>query len=286
MTPGTRPAAPRCRSTALGLACALAALVPPSSRAQPAAPGPTPVAPPAAAAGPTAEAWKLLRPGLEHRSLPPSPPQRPFGLDLLRVDLRRFRLVAADARRTPGRKHARVEVLRREHDGVAAVNGTFFDPADRPLGLLVDAGVQLNPLRRADWGVFWVDGGVARVVHTSTWRARHAHGALPEFALQVGPRLLDAGRPLRLKRQLARRTVLGVDPSGRVVLGVTTAGLAESNALARLAATAEERGGLGWRDGLMLDGGPSTQLDVAVGAFRLHHAGGWGVPNAVVVVPR
>jgi len=218
--------------------------------------------------------------------LPAGSAGRGFGLELLRVDLALFRLVAADARQVPGRSQARVGTLREEHGGLVAINGTFFDPAGKPLGLLVDSGRQLNPLRRADWGVFSVEGNVARLVHTRTWRRRPKAAALPEFALQVGPRIVVDGRATKLKAQVARRALLGIDGAGRVVLGVTTGAPAESNAVAELAARPEPRGGLGWRQGLMLDGGPSAQLDVAVDRVRVQHLGGWGVPNGVVVVPR
>jgi hypothetical protein len=46
-----------------------------------------------------------------------------------------------------------------------------------------------------------------------------------------------------------------------------------------------EEPGLGCWDALNLDGGPSTQLVVKLPAMALSRPGGWGVPNALVVVP-
>jgi hypothetical protein len=48
----------------------------------------------------------------------------------------------------------------------------------------------------------------------------------------------------------------------------------------------EAQGGLGCTHGMMFDGGPSTQLAVRTASMHLDVRGGWGVPDAVVVVPR
>jgi hypothetical protein len=60
----------------------------------------------------------------------------------------------------------------------------------------------------------------------------------------------------------------------------------ETTAFARFLADPPDQGGLGCRDALNLDGGPSTQLVAKLPALSLSLPGGWGVPNALVVVPR
>jgi uncharacterized protein YigE (DUF2233 family) len=227
------------------------------------------------------EGWTRLPSGLEHRR-----ETRGWStFELVRVDLRRFRLVAADARRD-GRARAPVpDLLAEMRGGVAAINGTFFDADDRPLGLVVSEGRQLNPLKRISWwavlGVY--DEGGARkadVQLTADFLAQPpARRAALRFAMQVGPRTVVDGAPLKLKEQTADRSAVCLRGPEEVVLVATHGRDVESNALA--AWMAEK---LGCRAGLMLDGGPSTALAVA-GEPSIEVTGGADVANALVVVP-
>jgi len=58
-----------------------------------------------------------------------------------------------------------------------------------------------------------------------------------------------------------------------------------ATAFARFLADPPDKGGLGCRDALNLDGGPSTQLVAKLPTLALSEPRGWGVPNALVVVP-
>jgi len=231
-------------------------------------------------------AWRALAPGLDYalRSAGegPAAPQ----VHAFRVDLRQATLQVADARRPPAREAETVEALRAEHHAWVAVNGGFFDERGRPLGLLVSGGQELNSLRRADWGVFFVRRGRAGLVHTKDWRRQPPPLGELEMALQVGPRVVVDGRPLKLKPQVARRTALGILGDGRVLVLASARGALESNALARWLAAPPAQGGFGCRQALMLDGGPSTQLAAQAGNFHLSVPGGWPVPNAVLVGQR
>jgi uncharacterized protein YigE (DUF2233 family) len=96
------------------------------------------------------------------------------------------------------------------------------------------------------------------------------------------PRLVVEGKIPQLKPQLAERTAVCAG-GGVVVLVVSTR--AEATALARFLADAPDKGGLGCRDALNLDGGQSTQLVVKLPTLALSLPGGWSVPNALVVTP-
>jgi uncharacterized protein YigE (DUF2233 family) len=226
------------------------------------------------------EGWTRLPSGLEHRR-----EERGWStFELVRVDLRRFRLAVADARRE-GRARASVPDLLNEAGGVAAINGTFFDADDRPLGLLVSDGRQLNPVKRISWwavlGVYEDAGGRrADVQLTADFLAQPPERrAALRFALQVGPRTVVDGAPLKLKEQSADRSAVCLRGPEEVVLVATHGAGVESNELAAWMA-----GPLGCRAGLMLDGGPSTALQVA-GDPPIEVAGGSDVANALVVVP-
>jgi len=197
------------------------------------------------------------------------------------ADLRRMRLVALDARHED-RPAARVGTLRAEAHALVAVNGTFFDRDGAPLGLLRQGDEQLSSLRDADWGVLEVDGsGRARLVHTRDY----APSSSVEFAVQCGPRVVIDGEVPKLEPQSAHRTALCVRSDHEVALLVTR-GPVYADALGRWLAAPQQHGGLGCRDALLLDGGPSTQASAQIGAREIEVTGGWPVPNGVGVVPR
>jgi uncharacterized protein YigE (DUF2233 family) len=229
-------------------------------------------------------AWRELSPGLAYRLLETDGAY----FHLVKVDPARHELRVADARRA-GRKVATVDELAREADAAVAVNGTFFDENLRPLGLVMSEGKELNPLRNVSWWAALVvrDGGKAEILTTAQLTALDPEERRKlRFAMQVGPRTVVAGRVLKLKNQTAARTAACVLPTGEVVLLATEIEPVESNALARWMSLKEGEGGVGCDAGLMLDGGSSTQLHLDVGGFRRTVRGGWGVPNALVVIAR
>lgn len=249
-------------------------------------------APPAASDGATSPRthdglWTTIRTGLSIRSLD----ARGATFQLVRVDLAHHELVVADARRRD-RTMATVEELARETGAVAAINGTFFDEKNRPLGWLVSAGEELNPIRNISWwaALAVVDDGERQradlLTHSRLSSLGSEERASVRFALQVGPRTVADGRPVRLKRQHAARAAACVLDERSILLVVSQGAPVESNALAALMAKRERDGGMGCRHGLMLDGGPSAQMYVESGAFRMNVRGGWPVPNAIAVVPR
>jgi uncharacterized protein YigE (DUF2233 family) len=166
-----------------------------------------------------------------------------------------------------------VRDMARRAGAVLAVNGGFFTPEFAPLGLLVSQGKELNPIRKADWGVFLVRHGQASVVH---WRDLKDLAGV-EFAIQCGPRLVVDGKPVHVKPHRARRTALGVDARGRVMVVATEGAVLLSELVDFLIA----RGAV---QALNLDGGTSTQLssretDASVEALA-------PVANGVGVFPR
>lgn len=222
--------------------------------------------------------WVILARGVGHRVF-----HLPGGVaaDAVRVRLDDASLEVVDAR-TADEDRATASGLRARRPGaVAAVNGGFFDEAGKPMGLVLARGRITNTLRRADWGVFWVGGDRAGIMHTTDWRDGKPAYALE--ALQAGPRLVVARTPVKLKPQVARRTVVCVKSPKEVVLLVTEA--IDARPLAEWLAREERRGGLGCVDALNLDGGPSSQLSVQAGNRSLEVRGGWPVPNGLVVVP-
>src|SRR6185436_6082257 len=209
----------------------------------------------AASAG---SSWQALAPGAERLRLE----EDGLRLDLFRFDLTRYRPEVVVL--GPERPRA-ASALRADTGAVAVVNGGFFDEQWRSLGLRIAGGKTVIGLRpRVDWGVLLVREGRAQIVHSREFRADP--GILQ--AIQVGPRLLAAGQPMKLKPQSARRTAVALDREGRTLTLV----IADAPASAQRVAEALAR--LGFDAALMFDGGPSTQLAIELGELRLSLPGG------------
>jgi hypothetical protein len=140
---------------------------------------------------------------------------------------------------------------------VAGVNGGFFHPDRRPLGLVIAGGRRVNRLEtsRLLSGVLYSD---ARGTHIER-RARFRDHAGIEALLQTGPYLVEHGRAVRglSRANPRRRTFVATDWRGRWALGATTTRLT----LAELAEVLTSPGTLTpWpvERALNLDGGSST----------------------------
>lgn len=155
------------------------------------------------------------------------------------------------------------------------INGGYFDGDGKPMGLRVRGGKRLTPLRKANWGVFWIKNGRAQIHHTRAYPSM----ARPDEAVQCGPRLVVGGKITDLKPQWDRRTGLGIDRSGRVVLAIAEGQLSLKDFAEAFAAN----NGLGCRDALNLDGGGSTQLAYTRNGKREVVNGAWPVPDAIVI---
>ena len=227
-----------------------------------------------ASSAPSPDPWATLAPGAEHLHVDDG------NLDLFRFDLTRFRADVA----VPGAGGPMTAAeLRRESGAALVVNGGFFDTNGRSLGLRIASGRQIIKLRAVvDWGVLVIRDGRADIVHSRDFAAAAAGAPNPPVtaAVQVGPRILVDGKPPPLKPQAARRTAVALDQSGRLLTIVIARSRMEAGALARVL----ER--LGFDRALMLDGGPSTQLSAQLAAFSLEIAGGYAVPDLLLVRPR
>ncbi len=223
--------------------------------------------------------WVEIQPGLSY-ALADAPAGSGIPLHLVRFSPQRFTAVVTPAS-SLDRAVAVAEDFRRSVGGVVAVNGGYFDPQLKPLGLLVSQGRELSRLRRVDHGVFYLASGVPGLVHARDW---HPPAGL-EFAVECGPRLVVDGKPLTFKPGFARRVAIGHDAAGRVLLAVTEAELSLAEFAERLAQS-ESRGGPGIVSALNLDGGSSTMLAIAAGDLRVSLASAVAVPVGLVVVPR
>ncbi len=185
----------------------------------------------------------------------------------------------------PGRVHIvsgdklEASQWRQKSGAIATVNGGYFDPEGRSLGLRISDNKRLHDLRPADWGVFLIEGERARIIHTRDYKALRDKGRTHRVleAVQCGPRLVVDGQLTKLKPQWARRTALGIDRSGRVVVAVADGELSFA-AWQKLWATT-----LNCPNALNLDGGGSTQMSLQSGNTAREISGSWPIPDAVCI---
>lgn len=166
---------------------------------------------------------------------------------------------------------------------LAAVNGGYFHPDKRPLGLVVRKGAQIHPQEKS-WLLSGVVSATAKGVAIQRAGVFKRSPAVKE-ALQAGPFLVEDGKPVAglNATRTAARTVAFQDAKGRAGLLICkSATLAETAAL--LATPAIFPDGKIVR-ALNLDGGSSTALWVR-GEPPFYQREWKGVRNYLAIVPR
>jgi uncharacterized protein YigE (DUF2233 family) len=199
-------------------------------------------------------------------------------------DSRTLRLAIADQDGEPGSRWADAEAAAKELGGIAAVNGGFFTPEGKPLGLVVSGGKKAGSLNRASsLGAGLFVGG------SSPALLRREHSTNASEVLQSGPFLVENGRAISGLSQdgSTARTVIGWDGGHGWFIARTgacsLAKLGQALAGARI-------GGVKVRTVLNLDGGRSSDLWVSssVPGGPVSQRPFWNKPvrNFLVLVPR
>lgn len=170
---------------------------------------------------------------------------------------RQFRLEVVDLGDGPLAADPTLDEAFRSADCVAGVNGGFFHPDWRPLGLTISRGERLNRFETAKLlsGVVYSDDRGTHILRRALFRDHPGITAL----LQSGPYLVEDGRIVHglSASRPHRRTFIATDWQGHWVMGATLAPIT----LAELAAVLVSPGALtSWPvdRALNLDGGSST----------------------------
>jgi len=167
--------------------------------------------------------------------------------------LERFALTIEDV----GMAKAPLAGLLERTEGELVVNGGFFDPNGKALGLAISDGAVLSRASKAmSGGVLTSDGQRAQLWEAETF-------ALPEgtrFGVQCKPRLVVDGA-LNIRRDdghRSERTALCIRDGGRTIDVVVVRDEAADMAGPSLFALGRHLVKLGCESALNLDGGPST----------------------------
>lgn len=237
----------------LYLVCLLVALVPSASVAKNSLP------------------WHQIKPGIHYQQLN-THPLNPFAqIHVFKIDLKQAAIQFCQVNR-PTRD---LGAVAKADNATIVFNSGFFNKDKTLLGLRVNQGKILSPMKRISWwGIFSVRGNRAKVSPYRAYRYRRNI----QFAVQAGPRLLVNGRIPKLKAGMAERTALGINRQGELLLVVT-----ENNAMSttKLAGLMRER--LNATNALNLDGGGSTSLYAKSGDFEREVHGLTRIPDPICV---
>ena len=212
-----------------------------------------------------AMAWLMLSEGLEYQAIPVES-FHPFArLNVFKIDLARYQLNLGLNDNNDDAKRTSLKQFARDNHSPLVINGGFFTPEIKPLGLRVDKGVRFNALKPISWwAIFYIKHHQAFIV---------PYKKLPntkslEFAIQAGPRLLIDGVIPKLKPGSAKRTALAISKDNALLIITTQNASLSTEELAELLKTK-----LNCTNALNLDGGSSTQLFAKGQDFELNLPG-------------
>jgi len=192
--------------------------------------------------------------GVEHRRivLTESETDEQATLDLALFSTKSATLRVID---NPAGEDDLATVMRRKNS-LAGVNGGYFDPEDKPVGLLISDGAVVAPLRKARLlsGVMVVSNDRIQLLRAAEYSSKRKATA----ALQCGPFLVDRGQPVPglNDTRSARRTFIVTSGSDRAAIGFCSdVTLAQ---LGKILATPGIASDLKVQRALNLDGGSSS----------------------------
>ena len=227
--------------------------------------------------------WRSIHKGVEQRKIAflRSEPNYTLELKLLRFDSKIIgaRVLSSSDFQAKG---ATARSFVEKSGAVAAINANYFDERGRPLAYLKTRDREINPAVSKHplyTGIFAIVDGRSMVLHRDDFSPAQA-----SEALQSGPLLLNRGTPLETMRGLgryARRTVLGTDKEGRVVIAVTDAVLGGLSFVELQDLFSNGKWQLDTPELLNLDGGGSAQLYFKSGRVEESVPGTSEVPAAI-----
>ena len=165
-------------------------------------------------------------------------------------------------------------------DAVVIINANFFTPEHTVLGLLISDGVQYGSAYTDRGGTFFVQNGTVGIRSNTE---QPYQGEAFEQAVQAFPMLVYNGQAIYTNSNdtsPSRRTVIGMDNNGRVILMVTPGFGPGLYALSQYLITTD----IGLVHAFNLDGGGSTMMYRSVDNYTLVSLD--PVPAVLAVYPR
>jgi len=200
--------------------------------------------------------WSNIDQGIESCSVTVNNPDTRFGTELfmLRVDPKFI-----ETRVLYQKQLSTAQDIARSNSAFATINGSFFDEQNRPLGLLIIDGDQIQRMPTSGMrnsGIFCIKHDRPIIYHRDSYLSNNTIQAI-----QSMPRLIHRGRAiqkLRNKDERKRRSGIAIDSSGKIIIYITDthlSGISFSD-LQKFLLNPQ----LKIRSALNLDGGKSSQL--------------------------
>lgn len=205
---------------------------------------------------------------------------RSTAIHAFQVDLKKFKLdIITSAPNSALGEH--VDSMAKRSGALVVVNGGFFTPEHKSIGLLVKSGKLINPLHNTSWwSVFAIHE--EKPIILRPWQAKGHHNF--QMAVQAGPRLVVNGTIPKLKVDYDNaRTAIGITKEGYVIIVATEGSGLTMRELAEKMLASSSKGGLACENAMALDGGSSTQLYANTGKIKLSVNGLSQVPNGIGV---
>lgn len=225
--------------------------------------------------------WQKIEAGLEFSkyTLGPGGALLRSEVVLLKIDPRKFFLDLAISYSAD-----QIKNFCEFENAIAGINANFFDPKNKPLGLLIKDNKLIQGLHRQGnvlTGVFSMEADLPKIENRSDFNPSNK-----QLALQAGPRLIENGQVLRLTSPevTSRRSGIAITNKNEVIIYATSlrfpgASLLEIQHMLILPE-------LDVKDALNLDGGGSSQFyleKTGTLSEEILLSGGDDVPVALVV---
>ncbi len=226
--------------------------------------------------------WRELASGLEVAEAKTKSELSHFTISvfLVRIDPRKFFIKVQHAKNPTTAK-----TIVSQTGAIGAINGSFFDPTGRPLGILIRDGNILQKMPRKGMntsGVFFMQGNSPGIVHRSQFQTIDV-----DQAIQSMPRLISDFQPvsgINEQGKIKRRSAVAIDNRNRVIFAITDTNLSGltlqdfqnffSNSHLRI------------KSALNLDGGRSSQLYFKYGGYEKSITGLSQVPVFLAIFPK
>lgn len=207
--------------------------------------------------GNPAQRWVVLAPGLEQRNYLPGS-NRLSEIVALRFDPQFYTF---RVHYSPGEAQTLNRWIGTLPDPVAFVNGNFYDQDDHIVGLLVTDGTSYGQAYEGFGGLFAIQGDHVAVRSSSleSYRGEHLDQAVQGFPMLLQNGVAAYGNDST--DRVARRTVVGQDVRGRIILMATPLVGMELVELSNFLASSDAE----LVNAFNLDGGGSTLMYNALG---------------------
>jgi uncharacterized protein YigE (DUF2233 family) len=221
--------------------------------------------------------WRIIAPGLEYRELRVTFEDRSDRVRLARVDPAHARLRVVYDSDSP----RRVSEWLASTQAQLVINGNYFDPQQRALGLIVADGARTGVVYEGYGGMLAVGENTVKV----RWNVSEPYrrGEALTYALQNFPMLVlpggEANTQIDDNDRLAPRSVVAQDRAGRIVFVVSPAPMFTLTGLGQWLAASD----LDIDAALNLDGGSSSGMLLREGNQTLGTDSWVAVPSVVVV---